>query len=203
MLPTEPLSCWPHFAFQILSSLPVFTALQGIYILEVIKNRPGLVIVLCTTLSNTAFFFLFFSFDFASFVSFMLLFVFFVPLFILSFICLIRVDWMRSEDFTQAHWRQLIYFLVDVTQSLCLELLSSVVLCCLGQKTLAALRTPPIQSALALLLDIGCQFKDKYLAVSEFGFPSIQGKLPCCMACKGELFNVFKTGMADVLVIIA
>lgn len=44
---------------------------------------------------------------------------------------------------------------------------------------------------------------NKYLAVSEFGFPSIQGKLPCCMACKGELFNVFKTGMADVLVIIA
>lgn len=110
---------------------------------------------------------------------------------------------MRSEDFTQANWRQLIYFLVDVTQSLCLELLSSVVLCCLGQKTLAALRTPPIQSALALLLYIGSQFKHKYLAVSEFGFPSIQGKLPCCMACKGELFNVFKTGMADVLVIIA
>lgn len=151
-----------------------------------------------------SFLFFVFSFDFASFVSFMLLFCFFVPLFILSFICLIRWDdWMRSEDFTQAHWRQLIYFLVDVTQSLCLELLSSVVLCCLGQKTLAALRTPPIQSALALLLYIGSQFKHKYLAVSEFGFPSIQGKLPCCMACKGELFNVFKTGMADVLVIIA
>lgn len=130
------------------------------------------------------------------------LFGFYVPLFILSFICLIRVDGMRSEDFTQAHWRQLIYFLVDVTQSLCLELLSSVILCCLGQKTLAALRTPPIQSALALLLYIGSQFKHKYLAVSEFGFPSIQGKLPCCMACKGELFNVFKTGMADVLIII-
>lgn len=179
-----------------------FSLHYGVYILELIKNRTGHVIVLCTTRSNRAFFFCFFPLiSLHLWVSCFS--VFFIPLFILSFICLIRVDGMRSEDFTQPNWRRLIYFLVDVTQSLCLELLSSVVLCCLGQKTLAALRTPPIQSALALLLYIGSQFKDKYLTVSEFGFPSIQGKLPCCMACKWELFNVFKTGMADVLVIIA
>lgn len=47
----------PHSKFLVHCQ---FSLHYRVYILELIKNRPGLVIVLCSTRSNTAFFFCFF-----------------------------------------------------------------------------------------------------------------------------------------------